>query len=245
MNYIVIVDIGESKYSKYCIDSWKQWSRKYNIEVVVIDDSLKLDGNIEPHWYKSLVPNIFIESSIPFDKIAIVDNDTIVNPKCPNFFELVSKYEIGVCLDDTNYDWIIRSMELYKKYVFKDFKDYSPFEYFNSGFMIVDNYHKDLFNSIKEFVVANYKSLQDVQSKYGVGRDQTALNYIIRYLIDTIYPDIQLKFMDVKYNVQGITQKEIFSFDILDAFSHVTHFNAMSREDRLILMQQVYSKYYE
>lgn len=245
MNIIVIVDIGDSKYSKYCIDSWMEWARKYDIRVIVINNNLQIDKNIEPHWYKTFALSILENSSIEFEKVAIIDNDTIVSPKCPNFFELTSNNEIGVSLDDTNYDWIIRSMECYKHHIFKDFDDFNPFEYFNSGFMILSKEHKDLFRYITEFVQINYNNLQDVQLKYGVGRDQTVLNYLIRYLIKTKFTDLKIKFMDIKYNVQGIIQKEILDFDILDDYSYVTHFNAMSREDRLILMQQLYKHYYE
>jgi hypothetical protein len=245
MNIIVIVDIGDSKYSKYCIDSWRQWARKYGIEVLVIDDNLDIDKSIEPHWYKTFALSILENSSVEFNRVAIVDNDTIVNPKCPNFFELLTDDEIGVSIDDTNYDWIIRSIECYKENVFRDFNDVSPFEYFNSGFMLLSKHHKDIFNSITKFVQNNYKSLQDVQLKYGVGRDQTALNFLIRHFIETEYKDICMKFLDIKYNVQGIVQKEILDFEILDNYSYVTHFNAMDRSDRLILMQQVYKHYYE
>jgi hypothetical protein len=240
MNYIYIVNIGTPYYSKYCIDSWKNWSKKYGHEVIVLNDST----DIEPHWYKAFALNILSDSSIEFNKVAVVDNDTIVNPKCPNFFDDVSKNQIGVSLDDTNYDWIIRSMEAYGTYMFKDFPSFSPFEYFNSGFMVLDNNHKDLFNSVLEFIKENYTDLQNIQKKFGVGRDQTALNYLIRYLIKTVYSDIELKFMDVKYNVQGIHSKEVVDLDILKEYSYITHFNAMDRELRTLLMEQMYKAYY-
>lgn len=241
MNYIYIVNIGTPYYSKYCIDSWKEWSKKYGHKVIVLDEST----DIEPHWYKAFALNILTDSSVDFNKVAIVDNDTIVNPKCPNFFEEVSENEIGVSLDDTNYDWIIRSMEAYGTYIFKDFPSYSPFEYFNSGFMILDKSHKNLFNDIFKFVKDNYTDLQNIQKKFGVGRDQTALNYLIRSLTMTEYPNIKLKFMDIKYNVQGIHSKEVVDLDILKEYSYVTHFNAMDRDLRLLLMEQMYKNYYE
>jgi hypothetical protein len=243
MNYIFIVNINTPYYSKYCINSWEMWGKKYNIEVITLNENF--NKSIEPHWNKTFALDILEHSNIKYDKVAVVDNDTIVNPRCPNFFEEVSSNEIGVSLDDTNYDWIIRSMEAYGKFLFKDFKSFSPFEYFNSGFMVLDKNHKDLFHSIVEFLKLYYNDLNRIQNTFGVGRDQTPLNFLIRYLIDIVYSEFKFKFMDIKYNVQGLLSKEVLDLDILDKYSYITHFNAMDSHNRTILMEQMYNKYYE
>ena len=70
MNYIYIVNLGNNKYSKYCIDSWKIWGRRYNIEV--IEYNVDANPSIEPHWMKVFATQVLQESDIEFDKIAIV-----------------------------------------------------------------------------------------------------------------------------------------------------------------------------
>lgn len=243
MNYIFIVNINTPYYSKYCVDSWKMWARKYNIKVIVLDKNV--NPLIEPHWNKSFALDILENSRIAYDKVAVVDNDTIVNPKCPNFFDEVGSNEIGVSIDDTNYDWILRSMEAYGKFIFKDFNIFSPFEYFNSGFLVLDKNHKDLFKSVISFIKDNYTKLDNIRSSMGVGRDQTPLNFLLRHYMETLYPTFSFKFMDIKYNVQGIHSKEVVDLDILKEYSYITHFNAMDRDLRLLLMEQMYKKYYE
>lgn len=242
MNLVYIVNLGDNKYSKYCIDSWKIWASKYDVNVVVMD--VDLNPSIEPHWMKVFAMSILDNSEIEFDKLAIVDNDTIVNPSCPNFFNEVGSNQIGVCLDDTNYDWIIRSIEAYHTKHFHDMDTISPFNYFNSGFMVLDKSHKDLYTDISNYVVEHYDDLNYIQKTYGVGRDQTVLNFLIQRFIKTKYTFLDLKFMDVKYNVQGLVSKKLLDKNIISEYSYVTHFNAMDRDYRVILMDELYNMYY-
>ena len=242
MNYIYIVNLGKNKYSKYCIDSWKIWGRRYNIEV--IEYNLDVNPSIEPHWMKVFAMQVLLESEIEFDKIAIVDNDTIVNPKCPNFFESIEPNEIGITLDDTDYDWIIRSIEAYHKNQFSDLDTVSPFEYFNSGFIVLDKSSIDLYKDIGNYVLANYTNLNSIQNSYGVGRDQTVLNFLIRKYIKEKYNHLSLRVMDIRYNVQGLISKKALNKNVISEYTYVTHFNAMDRDYRNMLMDELFNMYY-
>lgn len=233
---IYIVNINSPEYSKYCIESWKRWGEKHNAQVLELDEPF---GNIEPHWFKTYVFQLLENSEINYDRVLVVDNDTIVSPDCPDFFELVSEDKIGVVPDDVNYDWTIRSTDAYHKHVFESFPRFDPFEYFNSGFIVLSKEHKIVYDKVVEFLGQNYGSLNWVQSTYGVGRDQTPLNFLLRKY------STGLQTLSKKFNLQGIISKEITDPKMLQDMAYVYHFNAMPREHRTTLMHNTFKFLYE
>ena len=105
----------------------------------------------------------------------MVDADTIIHPDCPNFFnETENKY----CMihDDGSYDWILRGMEHYSKYVY-DGAWFNYWEYGNSGFQIVNDSHRDFFQHMRDFYFENIENINMIQQKWGTGTDQTPLNF--------------------------------------------------------------------
>ena len=113
--FMVNVNDGQRdlSYSKFSISSWKKWCSKNNAELVVLEESF-LD--VRPHWYKTVVFRLLGDSGYIYDKVAVVDLDTIPHPDTPNFFNITGK-EISVVTDDGSYDWTLRSTEIYKKYL--------------------------------------------------------------------------------------------------------------------------------
>jgi lipopolysaccharide biosynthesis glycosyltransferase len=235
-NIIYIVNINEPAYSQYCIKSWQAWAKKNNSEVVVLTEPF---SEIEPHWYKVFAYKLLESSDIEYDRVLVVDNDTVVHPDTPNFFEEVPEDKIGVVFDDVNYDWTIRSTDAYRKHVFTDYEHFDTFEYFNSGFLVLSKQHRDVYERVIEFVFKNYEQLNWVQSNYGVGRDQTPLNFMLRAFSSG------LEYMSKRYNLQGLLSKEIVDPKMLSEMAYVYHYNAMPREHREVLMKQTYDYLYE
>lgn len=235
-NIVYIVNINEPEYSQYCIASWKQWASKNIAEVVVLTEPF---SEIEPHWYKVFAYKLLENSNMDYNRLLVVDNDTVVHPDTPNFFESVPKDKIGVVFDDVNYDWTIRSTDAYRKHVFTEFESFDTFEYFNSGFIVLSKEHKQVYEDIIDFLLNNYQSLDWVQSNYGVGRDQTPLNFMLRAYSNGLH------YMSKRYNLQGLLSKEIIDPKILSDMAYVYHFNTMPREQRRVLMKQTYIHLYE
>lgn len=233
---IYIVNINEPNYSKYCIQSWKKWADRNDCDVVVLTEPF---GQIEPHWYKTYAFELLSNSDIDADNILVVDNDTIVSPDCPDFFNLIPENKIGVVYDDVNYDWTIRSTDAYHKHVFNSFERFDPFDYFNSGFIVLNKSHKKVYDKVIDFLSKNYNNLNWVQSNYGVGRDQTPLNFLLREHSEGLH------YLSKKFNLQGLLQKEITDPKMLREMAYVYHYNAMPRELRTELMSKAYNFLYE
>jgi len=232
---IYIVNINDPNYGELSVNSWKNWASSNGCEVVVLDKSF---SNIEPHWYKVYPFALLDNSDIDYNRILVVDNDTIVHPNCPNFFKLVPPDRIGVVFDDSNFDWTIRSTDAYHHHIFSEFERFDAFEYFNSGFIILSKEHKDVYFKIIDFLSSNYNALNEVQTTYGVGRDQTPLNFLLRKYS-------KIEYLSKKFNCQSLLSKEIIEPEKLEKLVYISHFNSMPRDQRFIYMSNLYKYFYE
>ena len=105
--------------------------------------------------------------------------------------------------------------------------------------LVIENSADNIFKSDLEKKYNNVKCILAGEN-FGFGKaSNIGLN-----LIKTKYTFLDLKFMDVKYNVQGLVSKKLLDKNIISEYSYVTHFNAMDRDYRVILMDELYNMYY-
>ena len=71
-----------SKFSQYSIPSWKAWCKKNGVDFMVVTEHDERFG--APIWNKEL---IFEKVGDKYDKIGIVDDDTIIRIDAPNIFK--------------------------------------------------------------------------------------------------------------------------------------------------------------
>ena len=94
-----------SDYSQYCLNSWKAWCDKNNIDFFVID---KHDSRYEyPVWNKDL---IFEYVGDKYDKIVYVDSDTMIKWDAPSPFDLYDD-EFCTATDRASLKWILNSID--------------------------------------------------------------------------------------------------------------------------------------
>lgn len=228
-NIVFIIDIKKDGKTKkeyqYSIDSWRYFCNKYNHQLYLLEEPIidpKVMGVI---WQRYFLFDILDHNEIDANQILIVDADTIVHPDCPDIFELT---EDKYCLvhDDGDFDWIIRSMENYKHHLFEDEPLFNWYEYFNSGFQIVNNSHRPFFNTMREFYAANVNDILWCQKTYGVGTDQTPLNYLLRK------EKIATKALPYKFNMSCLAAKEVVNEDMMHTKAgYVMHFNGLPDKD--------------
>ena len=85
--YIVTIDhqsstYKNSDYSKYCLNTWKYWCEKNDVDLMVVTKHDERFG--KPIWNKELI----YERAEGYDKIGLVDSDTMVKWDSPNPFDL-------------------------------------------------------------------------------------------------------------------------------------------------------------
>ena len=118
--YMVAIDHHTSQvkvtdYSKYSIPAWQSWCKKNDIDFMVITEHD--DRFDKPIWNKELV---FKNIGDKYDKIGIVDSDTIIKWDAPNIFDMYEDEFCGV-VDNDSYYFLYNSINAYGKF-FPDVK---------------------------------------------------------------------------------------------------------------------------
>jgi hypothetical protein len=244
-NIVFIIDIKKDGKVKreyqISIDSWKHFCDKYDHQLVTMEDPVVDMNYMSPIWQRYYLFDILDYNEINFDQICIVDADTIIHPDTPNFFK-DTQHKYTLVHDDGNFDWIIRSMENYQKHLFKEDQIFNWYEYFNSGFQIVNKKHREFFNFMKEFYIKNSDMLSWCQKTYGVGTDQTPLNYLLRS------QKIDVKAFPYSFNMSCMWAKECVNEEMLHTKAgFVMHFNGLPDKDVTVpyWMEKTYKYLYE
>ncbi len=200
------------------VKSWRNWASKNNCDIFVLDQWIYEEMN--PNWHKLLVFDLLENDKIKYDQILIVDSDTIIHPDAPNMFD-ISDNKFCAIHNDGSYDWVLRSMETYSKFIFKGYM-FDWWKYFNSGIMIVNKKHKDLFEQIKNFYLVNIDLLKQIQENFSVGTDQPMINFFVHK------NNVDLKLLSYEWNMQDMNRKEILTHDMLfTKVGRIYHFNAI------------------
>ena len=213
--FMMDVDIkGEGRYSsnrrlsyKYSIDSWRRWCDKNDCELFVLNDLILPNDRMGICWQRYYLFDILEANEIEYDQILMVDADTIVHPDCPNFFKMTDGKLCG-CEFDGSWDWVLRSIENYSKHAFNGFM-MNWWKYFDCGFIIVNESHKQFFQDIISFYFTNENNLVEIQNTFHVGTDQTPVNMLVHK------NNIDLKLFPYEFNMNDMARKEILTEDLL------------------------------
>ena len=222
-------------YSQYCINSWKAWCDKKDIDFLVID---KHDSRYKfPVWNKDIIFEIVGDK---YDKIIYVDSDTMVKWDAPNPFDLYED-EFCVTIDRSSLRWILNSIDAYQQF-FPDLKlDIDG--YFNSGVCFFTKDHKNIFDQLINFYQENKDKLDLIK---GVGKVQTVLNFMLKK------NNVKIKYLPPTWNLFSIHKKDMFKHNwqlqedmtpFFVKYSYVWHFTGFGIEDRINLMSQVWNQY--
>ena len=216
-NIVFMMDIdlgGEGRYSssrreayKYSIDSWRKWCKKNNCELFVLNNLVIEKERMAICWQRYYLFDILDANEIEYDQVLMIDADTIVHPDTPNFFEM-SEGKLCGCHFDGSWDWVLRSVENYSKYIFDGYM--MPwYKYFDCGFVLVNKSHKQLFQDIVSFYFRNQNELVRLQETFHGGTDQTPVNMLVHQR------DIDFKLLPYEFNMNDMARKELLGDDLL------------------------------
>jgi len=244
-NIVFIINVKREGKSKpeydFSIKSWKKFCEKHNHELFVLESPIVDQEQMGIIWQRYFLFDLLDHNQIKYNQILIVDADTIVHPNCPDVFSLTdNKYTL--VKDDGDYDWILRSMENYKKFVFPEEPMFDWFNYYNSGFQIVNPIHRPFFDTMRGFYEKNHEAIRWCQKTFGVGTDQTPLNFLLRK------EKVDIKELSYKYNCVCLNKKEVLDSDMLHTkVANVMHFNGLPEKDKSVpyWMELTYKYLYE
>jgi len=143
---------------------------------------------------------------------------------------------------DGSWDWVLRGIENYSRYIFDGYM--MPWEkYFDCGFIIVNEKHKQFFQDIVSFYFTYQDNLIKLQQTFFNGTDQTPVNMLVHR------NDIDLKLLPYEFNMNDMNRKEILADDMLfTKCGWVYQYNAIpnNEENRLTnyFMEKTYQHFY-
>ncbi len=236
--YMVAIDHNtseykNSEYSQYSIKSWEYWCRLNDVDFMLITEHDERLG--KPIWNKELI----FERAEGYDKIGIVDSDTMIKWNAPNMFEMYDNEFCGV-LDNVNLKWVYDSLQVYGK--FFDKIDIDIDEYINAGVLFFTKEHLSLFKDILDFYLDNREEL-DSWNKGG-GKEQTILNYHLKKA------NFKRKFLTPSWNLLGMHKKQMFIYNwqleddktpFFIKYGFIWHFTGFGIPDRITLMEQTWN----
>jgi hypothetical protein len=141
-NCIIIfaIDDGKSKfnhsdYYNVTKQAWESYCRKYNIDFIFVD---KLTDNIpHPKWNKHCAFD-YVDG---YEKIGMMDFDTMPNWSAPNFFDQYTDEFCGV-IDNESINWLTNSITSYRQSFNELNVPISLCQYINSGVLFFTKNHK-------------------------------------------------------------------------------------------------------
>lgn len=220
----------DNSCEKYCLNTWKPWCEKNNIDLIVLNEPISDTSYTKPTWQRWYIWEILKNSEIDYDKIALVDVDTMVHWNSPNIFNEIND-EIGVCVDNDNISWVNQSIKGYK-HMFDTDIDWT--EYFNCGMVILPKSSKEFCEEIINFWENNHKELINLQDTLRKGTDQTPVNYVAK--------NYKVKYLNKKWNLTHLNRKEILNnLEFVDC-GYIFHFNGFDKAMRTPIMKQTWER---
>lgn len=230
---IQLTDRSRSQGYEWSIKSWSDWSNKNDCELFVLSEPIHDVDVMKPNWHKMYAFDLLDNEGVDYDQILFVDSDTIVHPNSPNFFDL-SDNKFCAVRNYGSMDWVCRSIENYSTYLFDGYL-FPYWRYINSGFMIFNKQHKNLFRNILEFYFENKDNIQWVQNNLSVGTDQPVINFFLNK------ENIDFKLLPYEFNMQDMNRFEVLGEDMLHTeYGWVYHFNAGVKPTPEIWMEKTY-----
>ena len=234
---------------EYGINSWKNWCDKHNCELYVMSDLLLPETEMLITWQRWHVLDILEHNEIDYDQVLIVDADSMVHPECPNFFELTD-HKFTSVLTDGDYEWVNRAINGYSKLLFNKEFCIPTFEFFMTGFVIVNKKHKEFFNLVFEFYEKNKDAIIKSYDILLTGSDIAIMNCLRSEL------GVELNLLSREFGLMDLARKNLlyttrncwWKDDLTNLYNSgmVYQFNAMPANelgrDRAYWMNRIYTE---
>jgi hypothetical protein len=225
-------DYDNIDYSTYCINTWKYWCERNQAELIVLDTPITDTEYMKATWQRWYALDILQGNDIEFDQVALVDIDTMIKWDAPNFFKETG-HQFSACVDNDNVGWVIDSIEGYQKFWPATILDWP--EYFNCGFVVLNQSHADICQEILNFWNDNSNELIQLQQNLRKGTDQTPVNYIAK-------SKTNVNLLNKKWNLTHLNRKELIqNFKFINA-GYIWHFNGFDKHLRVDIMRETWNR---
>jgi hypothetical protein len=237
-NLIYIVNINDptkqvqcNDYAQYSLKTWEYYCKKHGIDLIVCTEH---DPRFTfPIWNKEKI----WEVGHKYEKIGIVDSDTMVRWDAPNIFDDINDGIYGVN-DLCDLNWILSSI--------KDRQHFYPnvkldlMKYLNAGVLF---FTKDVLKPFYHLMNYYLFRKNEIDKLTSGGKEQTLLNFQLNE------DRIKINLLDPSWNLLSIHRKNMFQHNwqlnidknpYFLKYAYVWHFTGFPIEDRVKIMSDVW-----
>lgn len=239
-NLIFMVSIHDDKtsisnhdYAQYSIKTWDYWCKKNGIDFQVLTENV---GNYNrPIWNKELI----YRYGQGYDKIGIVDSDTMIRWDAPNIFDFMEEDKFYGVNDLCDLNWLLDSIKQRQKF-FPDV-EMDIFKYINAGVLFFSSKYLDFFHKFLTFVEHNMDEIETIK---GGGKEQTLLNFFLQY------EGVDIELLTPAWNLLSIHRRNMFQHNWqlnqnktphFINYSYIYHFTGFPIEYRIKMMQNTWN----
>ena len=226
-------------YTEFSIKSWKWWCDNNDAILFVFNQSTIDTDEMMPTWQRWLCYDILDAQDWigKYNRVLLVDADTMVRWDCPNIFDAAEGKYAGV-KDDLGLGWTYHSILGYQKW-FPNIKlDWE--RYINNGIIVLPEDGvggRNFCGSIVNFYNANREALRWMEKNDYRGTDQTPVNFIAEDMFG-----YRKKFLPKKFNMNHMHKTDIlYNFMYID-MGYIWHFNGLPTADRNNIMKSCWDK---
>ena len=187
-----------------------------------------------PIWNKELI----YKFGKGYDKIGIVDSDTMVKWDAPNIFDSIKSNRFYGVNDLCDLNWLLDSINQRQKFFPSVELDIS--KYLNAGVLFFPKEYLLVFEELLNFYLENKEEIQEIKTG---GKEQTLLNFILQkneIIIDTLDPSWNLISIHRKNMFTNNWQLQVDSVPYFIKYAYVWHFTGFPIEDRVRLMKETW-----
>ena len=235
---------GGYNYFQYSRKTWEYWCERNDCIFVPFTEPVEEDlFRYRINWQKAIFLFDELERrGIEYDQIALVDSSFMIRHDAPNFFDMTDR-QFTAWRDMDNMRWIYESIQGYKD-IFDGFElDMS--KYVNSGFMVFNEEHKELFQGFKQFYLDNTDKLIKLQDEtVKKGTEQTPMNYWLQVNQVDVNTELPLPF-----KLTHLQRKELFNHNwqlnedktpFFIKYGYNYSFNGIPKDNRTNIMKQTW-----
>ena len=241
---------GDYEYFEYSRKTWEYWCERNDVLFIPFTEPVEKDlFKFRPNWQKAIFVFDELERmGIAYDQIALVDSSFMIRWDTPNFFDMTDR-RFTAWRDMDNMRWIYESIQGYEDLFQQMYSDpmfkLDQSKYVNSGFMVFNEEHKELFTDFKEDYynyIDNFIDLQDNTVRKGT--EQTPMNYHLQMNNVDVNLDLPLPF-----KLTHLHRKELFSYNwqlnedktpFFLKYGYNCSFNGIPKEQRTNIMKQTW-----
>ena len=194
-------------YSDYSLKTWKHYCDRIGAKLFVMNEPIHDPDKMKVTWQRWYVHDLLEHNNIDYDKIFMVDLDTMIRWDAPNIFEdewIGKNSDFAACVDNENLRLVNYSVEGYQ-HLFNDVSlDWE--RYFNCGVIFMTKKMAKISKTITDFYFDNEEEILKLQHEtLKKGSDQTPVNYIVNREMSNV------NLLSKRWNLTHLMRKEILN----------------------------------